>query len=281
MRGRVGLAYAHAGSGLHVPHLHLPVQVAKPRQTDKPAQVAPNHLVLVLLAELKRNHVVLSEKNGLGRHEPAYDQIVLALPVPLEVVKRALVGLHLCDFVGSVTVEVEPVLPIVRFSGGVEVGLQLDEETVGNRRKLDANFLRLVDAFLIEGFFLIMGKKQQVALIALTVQKGSSHQVALRFAHQRDLDLLDDPALDRPLQLSLRGVHLDGLGIVPEEQGVIAGKSDEGVAGLDIIVALCVFLEDGSGLERGQANDDGLALAGVDLVEQLHVLLAGGERDGV
>lgn len=126
-----------------------------------------------------------------------------------------------------------------------------------------------------------MGKKQQVALIALTVQKGSSHQVALRIAHQRDLNLLDDPALNHPLQLALRGVHLDGFGIVPEEQRVIAGKSDEGVAGLDIIVALSVFLEDGSGLECGQANDDGPALAGVDLVEQLHVLLAGGERDGV
>lgn len=132
MRGRVRLANTHAGSGLHVPNLHLPVQVAKPCQTDKPAQVAPNHLVLVLLAKLKRNHVVLREKNWLCRHEAAYDQIVLPLPVPLEVVERALVGLHLCNFVGSVTVEVESVLPIVRFSGGVEVGLQLDEETVRN-----------------------------------------------------------------------------------------------------------------------------------------------------
>jgi hypothetical protein len=126
-----------------------------------------------------------------------------------------------------------------------------------------------------------MREDQEITLVTLGIQKGSSDQVALHLAIQRNLKRLHNAALDDPFQFSLRAEHFDGLVVIPKEKGIVIAESCERVAGLDIVIGMRCLAEDGCCLESGKGDDDGLALVGVDLVQQLQVLLVGGERHGV
>lgn len=126
-----------------------------------------------------------------------------------------------------------------------------------------------------------MRKDQEIALITFGVQKGSCDEVALRVAIQRYLKRLHDASLNHSLEFAFGVKHFNGLAVIPKEKGVVNAESCERVASLDIVIGMCGLAEDSCLLKGGEADDDGLALVGIDLVQQLQVLLVGGESHGV
>jgi hypothetical protein len=271
---RVGLAGSNFLFDAHIPDFHFSTEISEPSETEKPSQVSPNDFVLVLFSELEDDLILLVEKDGLGWHEPADDEKVFSLFVPHEIMDGARCSFNLGYLALVFAVDVETELSVVGFACGVEVSLEFNEEGVFSGTELNDDLFSFVDDFFVGWLFLFVVEELEETLVCFFVQEDGCNEVALDAADEGELKEIKRSRFDDSLKVGLFVIDFDGLVIVSEEEVIITRYLDQGIAGLVIVVALGILLEDCHFFKGLQVDDQGLPFIGVHLFQNLKEFLS-------
>ncbi len=171
MRGWVRLGNTNLSFSLQIPDFHLTIQIAKASKAQEPTQIAPNNFVPVANTKLKYLLIMLTEHDWVRWHEATDNNKILTFMVPTEIMDRTLESLNFIDFAVFVVENIQTILTVVGFTGGIVVGLELHEELVGLGAETKLDLLCFLDCFFVEGLWRLMGKKSHQSRVALLVEK--------------------------------------------------------------------------------------------------------------
>lgn len=141
---------------MHVPDIHLSVEISKSGEAHEPPQISPVNLIFMLFSELKEDLVLRGEEDGLGRHKAREHHKVVPFVIPSKVMDRARCSFDLGYLIDLVIIDIESILSIVRFASGVIVCLEHDQKFIAGRIEFDFDFLSFINTFLIDWFFFFL-----------------------------------------------------------------------------------------------------------------------------
>jgi hypothetical protein len=96
---------------------------------------------------------------------------VLTFKVPTKIVQGALESLNFIDFAVFVIKNIQTILTVVGFTGGIVVCLELHEELVRLGAETQFDLLCFLDGFFVEGLWRFVTKKSHKSGVGLLVEE--------------------------------------------------------------------------------------------------------------